>query len=351
VIIIGGLINLLGVLTILIVFGAIILIFVTGEKNKSPMIRNSFGLGTLIHLRVYGGKSEIAIEEAIRIIGEIDNKMSAFKASSDICRINSKAGIEHEKISKETFYVLEEAKKYSQLTEGTFDPTIRPLVELWNLTGKQGVIPSKEDIEEKLKLVNYNDIILDKEKVSVKLKNQNQKLDLGGIAKGYAADMVRDVLKKYKVKSGLIDLGGNIYVLGNKESGEKWNIGIQNPFKERGQYVGILSLSNKSVVTSGNYEKYFISEGKRYHHILDVKTGLPSESEIISATIVSDNSIDGDGLSTGIYILGVEKALKILEAVDGIDGVLITKDKKVYVTSGIKKALVLTDQEFEYEEI
>ncbi|QAA30927.1 FAD:protein FMN transferase [Clostridium manihotivorum] len=347
----GELINLLGGLTILVVFGTLIVIFVTGEKHKTPMIRNSFGLGTLIHLRAYGGKNEIAIDEAIKLINEIDNKMSAFKESSDICRINFKAGLEAEIVSKETFYVLEKAKEYSKLTEGTFDPTIRPLVELWNLGGKQGHIPSKEDIEEKLKLINYKDIILDKEKLSVKLKNNNQKLDLGGIAKGYAADRVRDVLKKYKVKSALIDLGGNIYVLGNKESGEKWNIGIQNPFKERGQYVGVLSLSNKSIVTSGNYEKYFISEGKRYHHILDAKTGFPSESEIVSATIISDDSIDGDGLSTGIYILGVEKSLEILEAVDGIDGVLITRDKKVYVTSGIKKSLVLTDQEFAYEEI
>ena len=145
--------------------------------------------------------------------------------------------------------------------------------------------------------------------------------------------------------SALIDLGGNIFALGNKDDGTPWKVGIQNPFKPRGEYIGILSVKNKSVVTSGNYEKYFIKDGERFHHIIDPKTGYPSQSKIISATIISDNSIDGDGLSTGVYILGIDKALKIIEAIEGIDAIFITEDKKVYKTSGIdENILILTDE-------
>jgi thiamine biosynthesis lipoprotein len=123
-------------------------------------------------------------------------------------------------------------------------------------------------------------------------------------------------------------------------------VGIQNPFKDRGEYLGILETKNKSIVTSGNYEKYFIMDGKRFHHIIDPRTGFPSESDIISATIISDNSIDGDGLSTGIYILGVEKSLELIESLNGIDAILVTGGKKVFLTSGIKKSFRLTNNDF-----
>ncbi|GKU26229.1 FAD:protein FMN transferase [Clostridium folliculivorans] len=341
----------LGVLAILIISVIIIVIFVTRDDGKGTVIRNSYGLGTIIHLKATGKGAEKAITEAITKINDIDDKMSAFKESSEIKRINAKAGSSYEIVSKDTYDVIEKAVRYSEVLEGTFDPTIRPLVELWNSSGKQKKVPEKNKIKEKIQLVNYKDIILDKTNFSVKLRKYDQQLDLGGIAKGYAADEVRNIFKKYKVKSGLIDLGGNIYVLGNKENGSPWTVGIQDPFKPRGNYVMTINVADKSVVTSGDYEKYFIAEGDKYHHILDVRTGFPAESEIVSSTVISDNSIDGDGLSTGLFILGVEKSLKILEAVDGIDGIFITKDKKIYATEGIKKLLTITNEEFKLETI
>ncbi|GFZ32741.1 FAD:protein FMN transferase [Clostridium zeae] len=337
----------LGILSILIIAVIIIVIFITGDNGNGTIIRNSYGLGTIVHLRATGKGAEKAITEAITRINDIDDKMSAFKESSDIKRINAKAGNSYELVSKDTYEVIEKAVKYSKVLEGTFDPTIRPLVELWNSSGKQNKVPEKEKITEKTQLVNYKDILLDKTNYSVMLRKYDQQLDLGGIAKGYAADEVRNIFKKYKVKSGLIDLGGNIYALGNKENGSPWIVGIQDPFKPRGNYVMTISVTDKSVVTSGDYEKYFAIGGNKYHHILDVRTGFPAESEIVSSTIISDNSIDGDGLSTGIFILGVEKSLEILETVDGIDGIFITKDKKIYATEGIKKLLTITNEEFQ----
>ncbi len=273
--------------------------------------------------------------------------MSAFKEESDISRINSKAGLAKETVSKDTYFVVKEAVEYSKILEGTFDPTIRPLVKLWNIGTDKEIIPKEKQIEEALKLVNRDDVILDESNCTIMLRNINQALDVGGIAKGFAADVVRDTFRKYKVQSGLIDLGGNIFALGCKEDGSLWKVGIQNPFKPRGEYLGVLSVKDKSVVTSGNYERYFMKDGQRFHHILDPKTGYPSKSKIISATIISDNSIDGDGLSTGVYILGIEKALKIIESIEGIEAIFVTEDKEVCITSGINKSIfTLTDDEF-----
>lgn len=273
--------------------------------------------------------------------------MSAFKEESDISRVNSKAGLTMENVSKDTYFVVKKAVEYSKILEGSFDPTIRPLVKLWNIGNDKETIPEKSKIDETLKLVNCNDVILDESNCTIMLRNKNQALDVGGIAKGFAADVVRDIFHKYKIKSGLIDLGGNIFALGGKEDGSPWRVGIQNPFKSRGEHIGVLSVKDKSIVTSGNYERYFEKDGQRFHHILDPKTGYPSQSKIISATIISDNSIDGDGLSTGVYILGIEKALKIIEGIEGIEAIFVTEDKEIYITSGLDKNIfTLTDEEF-----
>lgn len=272
--------------------------------------------------------------------------MSAFKENSEISKINLNAGVVLEKVSKDTYFVVKNSIKYSNILEGTFDPTIRPLVKLWNIGAEKEFIPKKINIEEALKLVNYNDVILDESNHSVMLKNKKQALDVGGIAKGFAADEVRDIFYKHNIKSALIDLGGNIFALGSKADNTPWKVGIQNPLKPRGEHIGILSVADKSVVTSGNYERYFMKDGERFHHIIDPKTGYPSQSKIISATIISDNSIDGDGLSTGVYILGIDKALRIIEEIQGIEAIFITEDKKVYITSGIKDVFELTDEEF-----
>lgn len=325
----------------------LIFIFITGKHEKVEATKNSYVLGTLISLRAFGNKAEKAVNEAIEKLNDIDDKMSVFKEESDISKINSKAGVTPQAVSKDTYFVVKNAVEYSQILEGTFDPTIRPLVKLWNIGNDKETIPKKAKIEEALKLVNYNDVILDESNCTIMLKNKYQALDIGGIAKGFAADEVRDIFHKQKVKSALIDLGGNIFALGSKDDGTPWRVGIQNPFESRGDFVGILSVKDKSIVTSGNYERYFMKDGQRFHHIIDPKTGYPSQSKIISATIISDNSIDGDGLSTGVYILGINKALKIIEAIEGIDAIFITEDKKVYTTSGIDKNIfILTNDEF-----
>jgi thiamine biosynthesis lipoprotein len=307
-------------------------------------------MGTIIQLKVYGGNAEKATERALKRISDVESKMSVNIETSEITKLNAKAGISGEKLSTDTYSVIEKAVEYSKLTEGALDATIEPIVKLWGIGTDKERVPSKNEINEKLKLVDYHDIILDKKNSMIKLRRVNQAIDLGAIAKGYTADEVKKVLVNNKISSALINLGGNVYAVGNKPDGTSWNIGVQNPLNTRGQYLGTISVSDKSVVTSGNYERYFIKDGKRYHHIFDPKTGYPSEMGIISATIVSDNSIDGDALSTSTYVMGITKALKLIESIKGVDAIFVTSDKKVYVTAGLKGSFNLTDKEFTYEE-
>lgn len=327
------------------------LIFITGDKQQVSAEKSFFVLGTIIYLKAFGRKAEKAIEEAMERLTDIDNKMSAFKDYSEISRINKNAGKSPQSISEDTFYVIKEAIYYSNLLEGTFDPTIRPLVSLWGIGTKNEKIPERSKIDEKLKLVNYRDIIVDVKNTSIKLKKENQSIDVGGIAKGYAADEVKNIFKRYGIKNGLIDLGGNILTLGSKTDDSTWNVGIQDPFGNRGEFIGVVSINDKSVVTSGNYERFFMKDGKSFHHILNPKTGYPSESKIVSATIISNKSIQGDGLSTGVYIMGVKKSLKLIESLDGIDAIFITENKEVYTTSRIKTCFKLSNKEFKYQEI
>ncbi|MBU3075487.1 FAD:protein FMN transferase [Clostridium estertheticum] len=337
------------IIIISLIFIILIIIFTTRNNKKSYIVREFYSLGTSNQLKAYGKKASKAIEESIIKVCEIDNKMSVFKNDSEISKINKNAGNKPQIVSNDTYYVIQKAIKYCTLSEGAFDITIRPIVSLWGI-GKEGQqVPSSNEIKEKLKIVNYKDIVLDKDDRSIFLKNKKQEIDVGGIAKGFAADEVKNVMIKNGIKSALINLGGNILTLGTKIDGTPWSVGIQDPFKTRGEFALTISVINKSVVTSGNYERYFEVEGKRFHHIINPSTGYPSESDIVGATIISDNSIDGDGLSTGVYIMGVQKAIKLIEEIEGVDAILITKSKEIYVTSGMEKKFTITCDGFVYK--
>ncbi|AQR96214.1 FAD:protein FMN transferase [Clostridium saccharoperbutylacetonicum] len=320
------------------------------KESEETIVREFYGLGTIIRLRVDGKNGEKAIQEAVDRLNIIENKMSVFKEFSEVSMINKNAGVSGQEVSSDTFFLIKRAVEYSELSEGTFDPTIMPIVSLWRIGSDNPRMPSKREIERTLKLVNYEDIIINEKSHSIGLKHRNQAIDVGGIAKGYAADEVKNVFENHKINSALIDLGGNIYALGTKPDKNLWNVGIQNPFDTRGEHIGVISVENKSIVTSGNYERYFTKGGKIYHHIIDPKTGYPSESEVISSTIISDHSIDGDGLSTGVYIMGLEKSIKLIESLKGIDAIFITKNKEVYATSGIKNSFNITNTEFIYKD-
>jgi thiamine biosynthesis lipoprotein len=347
-----NLVTILLIALIILIGSVLAVILITGAKQEKLAVKEFYAMGTIMQLKVYGKKRDEAIKEAVKRIEDIENKMSVFKDESEISMINKNAGLEPQKVSEDTYYVLNKAKRYCNISDGAFDVTIRPIVGLWKIGSEKPEFPDKNEIEDKLKLVNYKNILLDDEKHTIGLKYKYQAIDVGGIAKGYAADEVKKILIKNGIKSAIINLGGNIVVLGSKTDNKPWKVGIQDPLKSRGEFAGTLSVVNKSVVTSGNYERYFEAEGKRYHHIIDPRTGYPSESEIISVSVISDLSIDGDGLSTGLYIMGLNKAYRLIEALEGMDAVLITSDKKIYITSGIKdnfKLMNINDYKIQYQ--
>lgn len=311
------------------------------EYFSEPIIREFYALGTLIQFKAYGEKSEQACDMAMNKIAEIENNMSVFKDCSEVSYINKNAGIAPVRVSTDTYFVIKTAAKYGSMSQGAFDPTIRPVVRLWGVQTDNARIPDKNEIDKDIKLVNYKDIILDDKNCSVMLRNKNQALDLGAIAKGFAADEVKSIFSKNAIKSAMIDLGGNIFAMGNKPDDTPWRIGIQDPLKRRGEFVGIISVTDKSVVTSGNYERYFINQGKRFHHLIDPVTGNPSENGVISATIISDYSIDGDALSTCAFVMGLEEGLKLVKSIKGVDAIFITKDKRIYTTTGIENIFQL----------
>ncbi|MDF2883908.1 MAG: ApbE family lipoprotein [Clostridiaceae bacterium] len=318
----------------------------TKYNDETPFTKEFYCLGTINRLTAYGENAETAVEEGEQRLAEIDDKMSVFKDYSQLSRVNRSAGKNYEKVSEDTYFVIKSAIEYCEILKGTFDPTIKPIVKLWNIGKENFRIPQQSEIYNALKLVNYKDILFDHENCSIKLKNENQNVDAGGIAKGYAADEVKRIFKRNEIKRGLIDLGGNIFALGGKTDESPWSIGVQNPFSKRGDYIGIILVTNKSLVTSGNYERHTIANGKNYHHIIDPRTGYPSESGLVSVTIISNLSIDGDGFSTGIFILGLEKGMEIIESTYGIDGIFITEKKEIYVSSGIKDEFILTNENF-----
>jgi len=337
------------ILLTFIILGFLIIMKNIHSENDKDMFYESkeiYVLGTIIQLKANGRKAKDAIEEAVKKLYQIDDMMSAFKKESDISKINSNAGIMATKINNETYEVIKKAVYYAQMSQGAFEPTIRPLVELYGFNSENPKIPSEQNVREILKLINYQDVLLDDKEKTVILRNRNQRLDLGAIAKGYAADVIRDIFIKKNIKSAIIDLGGNIYALGKKAQDKLWNIGIQDPLSSTGKFVGIISVEDKSIVTSGDYERYFLVGGKRYHHIINPLTGYPCDNEIVSATIISDNSIDGDGLTTCGFVLGLEEGMRLIEKIKGVDAIFITKDKKVYLTRGIKNKVNITNKDY-----
>lgn len=317
-------------------------------KPSGPISKSEYMMDTIISLKVYDSSDEKILNKAIERLREIENRMSATKEDSDISLINKNAGIGPVQVHDDVYYVLEVAKYYATISGGAYEPTIGPLVELWNVNDEErerDSIPSKEEIVKALDLVDYNDLELMEDNY-VYLKRKGMKLDLGGIVKGYAADEVKRILRENGVGSAIIDLGGNIYVVGDKGEGAPWRIGVTNPFEPSGRFTGLLEITDSSIITSGDYERYFIYEDERYHHILDSVTGYPSDSGVAGVSIVSEKGIDGDVLSTTLFVLGVDSGLELISQLEGIEVIFITKNKEVIISDGLKEKFIIDNPEF-----
>ncbi|QXE21220.1 FAD:protein FMN transferase [Clostridium sp. 001] len=336
----------LNIFLIVIIIVSIIPLTSCVKDNVQPVSKTEYMLGTICTITVYDNKPESVIDKAFVRIKEIENKMSVNKPGTELDAVSDAAGKNFVKVSKDTFYVLKKGKYYSEQSSGAFDITVGPLVKLWGIGTDNARLPSQSEIDEKKSLINYKDLLLDEKDSKVMLKRQGMSLDLGGIAKGYSADEAARILKENGVKHAIVNLGGNILAINTNTNGKPWNIGVQDPFKTRGDPAGGLNVTNKTVVTSGIYERYFEKNGKKYHHILNPFTGYPMDNNLASVTLVTDISIDADAMTKNIFYLGVDKGMDYVNKKNGLQAIFITKDKKVYITDGLKGKFEITNSNF-----
>jgi FAD:protein FMN transferase len=312
-----------------------------------PIAKSDYLLGTIVEITIYDKQDESIIDKAFDRIREIESKMTINNAeTSEIIALNQAAGTGEVKVSPDTLDVLERGKYFSELSKGRFDITVGPIVKLWNIGTEEAAVPDPKVLAEKIKLIDFNKLHLNRDTLTAKLDDPGMQVDLGAIAKGYAADEVAKVLKANGVEHAIINLGGNVLAIGGNMKGTPWRIGIQDPFNPRGEFLGIINITGLTVVTSGTYERYFEQDGKRYHHILDPRTGYPADNEIASVSIITDESMKGDGNSTSVLLLGLEEGMKFVESQKDVEAIFVTYDKKVYITSGLKDNFVVTNSEF-----
>ncbi len=289
--------------------------------------KTEFLLNTVVRISLYQNIDESSWQAVFENIRDIENKMSRHLANSEISQINKYAGIKPVKVSADTFAVVEFAVKYAELTDGLFDPTIGVIVKLWDIGGENQHIPSQSEIDEKLKLVNYKNIKLDKENSSIMLLEKGMVIDLGGVAKGYACDKTVQLLKSYGVTNAILDFGGNIYLLGSKNTVNGYRVGIRNPFVKKNVAIVSIYAKNEAVVSSGDYERYFEVDGKRYHHIFDTSTGKPVESLASGVSVVTSNSMLADVLSTVLFLTQKPSSKQFTELFKDVEYVVLNKDK------------------------
>lgn len=320
-----------------------------GTQNKEPIQKQSrLMMGTIIEISLQHADKELchrAMNQAFAEISRVESIMSLYKPDSELSRINELAYKEPVKISQEMTELLRISQKAWQLTSGGFDPTASPIIKLWGFYKNEEQIPGENEIREKLKFVGFKNVLFDKSKNEVRFLLPGIKLDFNAIAKGYAVDQAVKILKAIGIQRALINAGGDIYVLGGKKPQGYWTVGIRDPIKTDKIFASI-ELNNRAIVTSGNYEKFFTINGKQYCHIINPHTGYPVQ-DILSVTVLAPHVALADALATGIFVLGQEKGLELLNNSKDVDGVIITLDSeakggmRVYYSKNIKEKLKL----------
>lgn len=289
--------------------------------------KSSIAMGTIVTQKVYGDFAAKEIEKNKAIIDGLDDIISWREEGSQTAKLNSGESINSGYLAE----IIRQCSEISALTQGAFDITVGSISQLWNIGEENQRIPSEEEIKDALKDVGYDKIEISEDEIKLP---DGMKIDLGAVGKGAACDMLKAYLDKSDMKGAIISVGGSILAWGDyNKAGDKWQIAIAHPRNE-GEYLGVLSVDEGFVSTSGDYERYFEKDGKRYHHIIDATTGYPAESDIISVTVVCDSGIISDVLSTACFILGEEESMPLLEKYDA-SAIFVDKDLNISVVGDI----------------
>lgn len=303
-------------------------------------------MGSPILLKLFEHDKALAAR-VFRLIKQYEILLTVNRPQSEVMSINHAAGLHPVKVSQPVFDLIACAHAASLLPESLFNFTIGPLVKRWKIGFRGDSIPPAEEIEALLPLINPRQVLLDKVACTVFLQQKGMEIDLGAIAKGYIADRVRDYLQREGVTHALINLGGNIQTLSGSPEEAGWGIGLKKPFAAPDALIGVINVRGKSVVTSGIYERYFELNSQRYHHILDPRSGYPLDNELLSVTVISEDSIDGDIATTLLYGMGVEKGLAYLGTRPELEAIFVTKAGEVICSSQRLSSFTLLDSEFQ----
>ena len=343
------------IIALLIVAAIVVLGLALRKKNtlSTPTTNSTIGMGTVVVESFYCSDTEVskaAISKATKIINDLDkNRLSWRESGSDVANVNENGS---DYVDTITYNCIKKCIDVSSNCNGIFDITVGKLSGLWNIGTEDARVPSDEEIDAALPTINYERIALTEDKGNLKVEiGADQKLDLGAVGKGLACDIISDYLVDTSIKGGTVSVGGSILVYGTNPTSKdgSWNVGVRDPFGNDSDYMAVINCGPCFISTSGDYEKVLVENGKKYHHILNPKTGYPAESNITGITVICDSGALSDALSTACFILGYgEDSLKLLDEYNA-NAVFVTKDKKVYITDGIAKSVTITNDSFKVE--
>lgn len=339
--------KLIGILAAILIL-LLIVVGIYQNREVKTVTKSGFLLDTFVSVTLFDESDEALLETPFERIKELNDVLTAFAEGSDCQQIKDNAGIGPVKVADDTMAIIKESLKYSDLSQGKFDVTIGPLVDLWGIESPEiKEPPASDQIEQAKALIDYQKMVLDEENNTVFLTKPGMSVNFGAIAKGYIADVIMQMLRDEGIEHALIDLGGNILVMGGKTEKQPFGIGVEDPLNPGQGYIGVISLSSGSVVTSGNYQRYFTdANGVRYHHILDPDTGYPADTGVIQVSVIAEKSVDADALSTSLFLLGTEKGLELVEKMDSVEAIFITEDHEIIMSSGASNYFVFDSKNY-----
>ena len=316
--------------------------FVQNQKCQKQL----FAMDTYMEFNAYGKNSEKAVDAAIEEVQKLDAMLSAENSKSEVYALNEQGNLQ---ATDDLAELILRGKEIYQETDGLFDDTIYPVMKLWGFPTGNYHVPTAAEVQKKLALVDGNKVEIQtrdsdekgrdsKEKAKFVTLGADQQIDFGGIAKGYTGQKLAELFQEYGVSSALVSLGGNIQAIGTKPDGSSWKVGIRDPKGGQQDYIGVLSVENQAVITSGGYERYFEEDGKTYIHIINPRTGYPADGDLLSVTIVSRDGTLADGMSTALYIMGYEKACQFWrQRREEFNVILVTDDGKIHISENLKE--------------
>lgn len=309
----------------------------SSDSEPGKFSAQIFAMNTVMDISLYGNDDSL-LSDASALVNDLEGLFSATDKNSEISRLNASGTLN---LSDDTYNLVERALEICRQTDGALDLSIYPVVKAWGFTTDSHHVPSQQELDDLLSKVDYNKIECSPENNSISIPD-GMEIDLGSVAKGYTGDKILDLFRKNGITSALLNLGGNVQALGSKPDGTDWRVGVRDPLSNG--YLGVLSISDMSVITSGGYERYFEDkEGNIYWHIIDPSTGFPAKNGIISATAVGNEGTYCDALSTSLFIMGTDKAVEFWKTYRDFEMILVTEDEEVMITPGLKDKFTLTD--------